>query len=161
MAQIRKFLKLNQPERWLLLKCASLLGAIRVTLWLLPFSLARRLFNWASRRSPKLAASPVAIEQIAWGVEVVSGFVPGATHCLTKALAAQILLVRRGYPAQLYFGVLRQSKTHFIAHAWVESNGVVVVGGPDVEKNYVKLTSPTDQQFMSFFSQRSERTSPR
>lgn len=145
MHSIRKLLNLPPRERWLLVNTAALLGTVRVLLRLLPFSYVRRLLSWASRSSRRRAANAIPVERIAWGVDVASRFVPGAGHCLTRALVTQLLLARRGYPAEVCFGVLRESKkTNFIAHAWVESNGVVVIGGTDVNLRYTRLTSPMD-----------------
>jgi len=140
MGRIRKLFSLPPHERWLLLKATALLSVVRLLLWLLPFSGIRRLMHWASRRSQRLAANPPPVERLAWAVGVASRFVPGASHCLTQALAAQILLIRRGYPAKVCFGVLPESTKPFIAHAWVESNGVVVIGGADVDR-YIRLTT--------------------
>ena len=144
MGRIRKLLSLPTHERWLLLKVAALLGAVRLILRLLPFSSARRLFGWASRHCPRLETNRVPTERLAWTVSVASRFVPYATHCLTQAIAIQILLARRGYPAKVCFGVLPESTKQLMAHAWVESNGVIVIGGADAEQRYVKLTSPMD-----------------
>lgn len=140
MRRIRKLFGLPSYERWLLLKAVALLWAVRLSLWLLPFAGTRQLLNWASRRSRRLSVNPTPVERLAWAVGVASRFVPGTAHCLTRALAAKILLARRGYPAKVCYGVLPESTEPFTAHAWVESNGVVVVGGPDVGR-YVRLTA--------------------
>jgi hypothetical protein len=68
-----------------------------------------------------------------WAVETAArhGF-PSAT-CLTQALAVQVLLARRGYPAILHVGVARHDK-ELKAHAWVESEGEVVIGGFELER---------------------------
>ena len=139
MSRIRKFLKLSSEERWLFIKVATLLLCVRLSLLLLPFTGAQRLFSWISRYSQKLAANPIATPQIAWTVDTASHFVPGASHCLTRAITTQILLVRRGYPAKICFGVLRESAKDFIAHAWVECNGSIIIGGDDVKQRYIKL----------------------
>jgi len=145
MDRIRKLLNLPQNERWLLVKAAALLASIRLALRLLPFSYARRVLRWVSHPSRRLSANPISVERIAWAVNLASRFVPGAGHCLTQALAGQVLLIRRGYPAEVRFGVLRDSeKSNFMAHAWVESNGVVVIGGTDVNSRYVRLNSWAD-----------------
>jgi hypothetical protein len=144
MYRIHKLLSLPLPERWLLVKAATLLGVVRLMLWLLPFSSARRLFGWVCQDSQRLVTEPASTQRLAWAVSVASRFVPGASHCLTQAIATEILLVRRGYPAKVCFGVLPKATASLVAHAWVESNGVIVIGGADAEQRYVKLTSPMD-----------------
>ncbi|MHC4516457.1 MAG: lasso peptide biosynthesis B2 protein, partial [Planctomycetota bacterium] len=63
-------------------------------------------------------------------------------QCLTKALAAESLLVRRGYPTEVKLGVTRDEANKLIAHAWVLCEGVVLVGGEGLQR-YTELTPPT------------------
>ena len=46
-----------------------------------------------------------------------------------QALAAYVLLGRRNCRAQLHIGVTRDEKGKFLGHAWLESNGAVIIGG--------------------------------
>lgn len=71
-------------------------------------------------------------QDVAWAVHRVSRAVPGAT-CLTQALAAQLLLSRRGYPSRLRIGVAHAPGDGLRAHAWLESDGLVVLGGSGFE----------------------------
>ena len=139
MGRIRKLLGLPPGQRWLLIKTAVLLTAVRLSLWLLPFPIARRLVDRASRLSRRLAADPVPVEQLAWAVEVASRFVPGGGHCLSKAITAQIFLMRRGYRAEVRYGAVRETTDDFIAHAWLECDGKVVIGGEKLN-HYAMLT---------------------
>ena len=85
------------------------------------------------------AALP-SIAQLVWAVRSASVYVPHAT-CLTQALAAQVLLERCGYPTRLVIGVApdHNGEAAFQAHAWLESEGVVVIGDSAVQ--YVPLTT--------------------
>jgi hypothetical protein len=65
--------------------------------------------------------------------------VPAAT-CLTQALATQVLLDQRGQTARTRIGVVKGEDGQLQAHAWVESEGVVVIGGSESEiKQYTPL----------------------
>ena len=77
--------------------------------------------------------SRLSVERIGWAVALVSRWVPKAT-CLTQAFAAQILLTRQGYPASLRIGVAKGEGGQFEAHAWVETQGRVVLGGPQLAR---------------------------
>jgi hypothetical protein len=44
----------------------------------------------------------------------------------------EALLWRRGATSQLHLGVARDEGGRFAAHAWVEMNGILVMGGPQV-----------------------------
>ena len=121
---LARFLRLSAADRSLLVRSVLLLGATRVALWALPFGLARRLFARAPRPAPVARATE---DRIAWAISVARRYVPRAT-CLPQALAAEALLVRAGHPAELRFGVLKTGQGRFVAHAWVESAGRIVVG---------------------------------
>lgn len=71
------------------------------------------------------------VEDITWAVRRVSRSVPGAT-CLTQALAAQLLLSRRGHASRLRIGVTRPADERLRAHAWLERDGVILIGGAGV-----------------------------
>jgi hypothetical protein len=143
MSRIRKFLALSAVQRWTLAKAAILLGTVRMLLWILPYPTARRLLDFPGRRAERLAADPAPPEDLAWAVGVAAGLVPGGSHCLSQAMALELLLIRRGYPCQVCFGVRRGSEKDIAAHAWLEHNGVVLIGGGALHR-FVKLTSPTD-----------------
>jgi len=109
---------------------------MRLALSLLDFSsLMRLLERLHHSRSEVLATDPLLVEKIAWAVQAAARHVPRAT-CLTQALAAQTWLKRRGFPADLHIGVARDSRKQFQAHAWVVSDGKVIIGGAEHE-NYV------------------------
>ncbi len=131
-----KFLGLPSAERWLLLKAALLLLGIKLGLWLLPFQTLRRFLDGLAQAPVKpREAKQFSAERIAWAVEVAGRRLPVARTCLTQALAAQVLLARRGHPALLHIGVTRaQEKEEFEAHAWLESRGEVVIGRYKLER---------------------------
>lgn len=101
-----------------MLKAALLLAAAWAGLRLLPFQTLRRLLAWAAEILPANLGSD-------------QPSTPWAKTCLTQALAAQVLLERRGYPAQLHIGAVRGEQGQFQAHAWVESGGRIVIGGQE------------------------------
>ena len=129
MERLHKFRCLPSRYKHLLVKSIVLLGLVRVGLWLLPFQALRHLLAHMTRAH---AASPggdqASMQQVVWAVTVASQYVPAAT-CLTQALATQVLLSRRGHPASLRIGVARSEAGKFQAHAWVECQGKIVIGG--------------------------------
>lgn len=127
----------------MLLKCCALLAAIRVLLWTVPYASARRLLDKAGRRSSRLASSRPPAQHLSWAVSTASDVVPGGSHCLSQALTLQVLMSRRGYSCQVCFGVQRGSGRDFMAHAWVEHEGAVLIGGDGLSR-LVRLTPPAD-----------------
>lgn len=53
---------------------------------------------------------------------------PGGRNCLARALAAELMLGRYGYSSQLKIGVAKTPSGEFEAHAWLESEGRVLIG---------------------------------
>jgi len=68
---------------------------------------------------------------VAWAVATAAMLLPVRNSCLHDALAAQWLLAACGRRSTIRFGVVRNSVHAFRAHAWVESEGRVIVGGAD------------------------------
>lgn len=138
MRRLIRFLRFPAAKRRLLLQAAYWLVAVRLGLWLVPF---RKLQQLLSRPRQLLGdpADATAMREIAWAVQAMSRYVPAAT-CLTQALTGQILLNRRGYPAQVEIGVAKDEKGQFIAHAWLCCDDVVLIGGSAASlKRYTSL----------------------
>ncbi len=130
MKRLRKFLDLPPAERGLLVKAAILLWAIMLGLWLLPFQTFRRLLARVTQAPTGWReANQLSPDRIVWAVAVASRHMPGARTCLAQALAAQVLLARRGHPVRLRIGVAKGEGGRLEAHAWVESEGRIVIGG--------------------------------
>ncbi len=145
MRRIHRFLDLPVCAQWLLVKAALLLSAIRISLWVFPYSFLRPLLGRACKRSPRLSATITTPEDIALAVSRVGAVVPGGEHCLSQALALRILLNRRGIPIAVSFGVRRGANSGVMAHAWVEYNGSVLIGGTNLER-FVRLAGPEKAQ---------------
>jgi hypothetical protein len=136
---LHKYLYLPAPDRWLLAIAALLLSVIRLGLWLLPFQTLLRLLAAMIRRAAVLPQpDSTTIDRVAWAVEGVSRYVPMAT-CLTQALATQVLLGRLGHTTSLRIGVARNAAGQFEAHAWVECEGRIVIGGLEDLSRYTPL----------------------
>jgi hypothetical protein len=135
MKRLLKFMHLPAAERWLLVKAALMLSAIRLGLELIPFQTLRRLLAKVAEASTGLQETDrSSADRIVWAVEAAGRRLPGAGTCLTQALAAQVLLARRGNPAQLRIGVLKGEEGRLEAHAWLESKGRIVIGGSELER---------------------------
>ena len=110
------------------------LAAIKLGLTLLPYRKLRSLVDRVASATRSLRNTPPASpERIAWAVERASHYVPGAT-CLTQALVAKVLLERYGYSTLVRVGFTRTNGALPLAHAWVESDGRVVLGGSDLRR---------------------------
>lgn len=129
MRRINKLLRLTASDWRLLCESLLALSAFKLGLWLLPFQKLRRFIATRTLTRQARQADRATIKKIVWAVNVVSAYVPIFKNCLNRALAAQFLLCRQGQPVALRIGVARGERGEFKAHAWIESNGRIVLGG--------------------------------
>ena len=126
---------LSAADWRLLARAFALTLGVRVSLWVVPFRHLRRVL--ATRRRAPGPGAP-SVDRIAWAVSASARRIPDAT-CLTQALVAEMLLHRAGHESVLHLGVARPvDRAGLDAHAWVESEGEVVVGGGELER-YTRL----------------------
>lgn len=129
-------LGLTSAERGLLLQAVWLIVLLRIALATLAY---RRVERLVSRLARRRAAAPAPTERVAWAVAVIGRRLPGAT-CLIQALAASIMLARGGTPAVVRIGVARDPGGPLESHAWVESDGRVVLGDVHLDR-YVPIAT--------------------
>ena len=144
MPRVRRFLRMSSRERRLLLGGAGMVACVRILLWILPFKRLVWVVDRTALRSARVA--PVRLSEdtmvtIAWGVTTAARYVPRAT-CLAQALAAQWVFAWFGHPTLLRIGVAKGSGKPLRAHAWLESEGRVVVGGESLEQDEYAVLSP-------------------
>ncbi len=132
MTRIGKFLNLSTTEKYLLLKAWVLLGLIRLGMELLPFSTLKKLLERLKPISSGFKKD-FSEEELVWSVTVVSRYVPRAT-CLVQALTTQFLLQQAGHQACLHIGVADTEEGGIKAHAWVESQGRILIGGFEINR---------------------------
>ena len=69
----------------------------------------------------------------------ISPYLLGDKPCLTNALAVQFLLGRRGYSTVLRIGVAKKDGSALEAHAWLEHEGEVLLGGVDSPQRFTSF----------------------
>lgn len=74
-----------------------------------------------------------------WAVEAVSRRALRDRPCLTQALVARHLLRRRGVETTLEIGAVRDGAGDVVAHAWLERDGRVVLGGEGSPDAYARF----------------------
>jgi hypothetical protein len=70
----------------------------------------------------------------------------GDSPCLTEALTVRTFFQRRGYPAELRIGVLKSPIGQLLAHAWLESEGAVVIGDVQSPNKFTAFPLPIQQR---------------
>ena len=128
MGPLSKFVRLPWSDKVLLIQATILIAGIRTALRVLPFTVLCRLLKGLSRQSTGGEADDSTRERTIWAVERAVERFPAVGTCLTQAMAAHVLLARRGHDSNLRIGVRRDAAGRFDAHAWLELNGVVLIG---------------------------------
>ncbi len=111
----------------------------------MPFPrLARRLGAFVPPSDPRALAvrarTPQAAlaQEVGWAVTRAARHVPFKAVCLPQAMAARVMLKRRGVASVMHFGAARGQEKALDAHAWLDAAGVEVTGYP-VAKNFAEI----------------------
>jgi hypothetical protein len=135
MRKLTKLWQLPAADLLLLAAAAALLLLFTTAIRTLPFATVSRL-QWpapARRRD-----SPAARARILRAVRTAAPYLPAA-NCLPQALAARALLRAHGAPANLRLGVTKTETGQLQAHAWLECQGRIVLGGFSALSRYTAL----------------------
>ena len=135
MNRLHRFLCLPSDRRRLLVAGGLLVLVVRILLWLLSFKRLVWLVERTALRSARVAPVHLAEEtsrDIAWAITTAARYVV-RSRCLTQALAAQWLFAWFGRPTLLRIGVAKADDKAFVAHAWLESEGCVILGEEALE----------------------------
>lgn len=126
MKRLFRLLLLRPNSLWLLFKTFILLGLIRLGLWQLSFANLRKFLTFFSHRISANSDRQVKVDCIVWAVNKSSQYMPGV-KCLARALTTEVLMNQYGHQPQLRIGVAKR-RGKLEAHAWVESQGQVLIG---------------------------------
>jgi len=137
MPALKKFLCLDSSERLLLLQTFVFVWIASTILRLLPFAIVQKFL---ARRvaDPGRISRRYPMERLLWAIAVAGRYVPGTT-CLSLALAGRMMLNKYGYPAYIHVGVAKDHTGSFGAHAWLESEGMIVIGGQESTSLFAPL----------------------
>lgn len=130
MRQLNKFLSLSTCERFLLGQAFLSLALVRLGMWILPFRWFKPLVHWIMTGVYRKESTPlISAAQVVKCIDRATRYSPGKTKCLARALTAKLLLQHYGYPCTLSIGVAKSGSQQPVAHAWIEHNGQVLIGG--------------------------------
>lgn len=138
---VGKFLRLDPRDRRLFLSALFLLAVVRIGLSVLPFKNLTKILGKLSRVVRYQHSCPPSLpDRIAWAIEKASAYVPAA-KCLCRGLVGQVLLSWHGVSSDLHIGIFKRSESELEAHAWVETDGRVLIGDLEDLSRYVLLPS--------------------
>ena len=128
MRALLKFVGLSNADRILIIRSAAVLAGIWIGLRIFPFGRVLEAVDTFSSVSRLKNNSLWLQDKIVWAVLAISRYSPLTPSCLEQALAAKITLGREGYPAVVRIGVAPGKGGQLRAHAWLESNGEIIIG---------------------------------
>lgn len=124
---IRRFIALSRFEKAVVLEAVILLFLVRLALSILSLP---RILGALQKLGPLLKFPPLSGRRVLELVEKSSRRLPFKVTCLSLALVAQMILMQTGGRGVLRIGVKKMSPGWIEAHAWLEEEGKVVLGGP-------------------------------
>ncbi len=138
--RLRRALALPAIEQGLALEALIYLALCRGMLALLPFRIAMQWLGLrlhaggiVSEAAPGSSTGPGTESgpgsAIGLAVQRASSIAPFKAVCLQQALAAALMLRRRGHDVEVYFGLAKDAEGKLIAHAWSKCQGGLVTGG--------------------------------
>jgi hypothetical protein len=142
-----RFRQVDNRRRALLAEAATYLLVARLALIFIPFPrLARRLGTFVPPTDPRTIAvretpSPDQARlagEIGWAVTRAARYLPFKAVCLPQAMAARVMLKRRGVQSVMHFGAAKGQDKPLDAHAWLDAAGVEVTGYP-VAKTFAEI----------------------
>ena len=93
----------------------------------------RLVAPWLSRAPGTGGGDDALLLRVRKAVTIAARNVPWNAVCLPQAMAAQVMLKRRGIKSVMHFGAAKGTDKPLDAHAWLDAAGVEVTGYPVAE----------------------------
>ena len=145
MKRLIEILLFRTSDLWLVLRVFTLLGLVRLGLWLISFSKLRG-FLVSIPEKFSFFYDCKKIDKLIWAINVSSRYMPGKVKCLARALTAEVLLQCNGYFPELRIGVMKEKEGKLEAHAWVENQGKVIIGKLQNLEQFKPLATQKEQK---------------
>lgn len=122
------------------LRVSLMVIGVRAALHVLPYRTVQRWLVRGTQDVSSLAPEVVHARRrrLVSLVAATSKHLLGDKPCLTQALVAQRLLRQQGYDTELRIGVTKDGQ-ELLAHAWLERDGRVIIGGQSSQVRYAPL----------------------
>jgi hypothetical protein len=126
MSSFVRFARLGWRDRLLLGEAMLCLAIASLMIALRSFRNVAQ-FMTAGRKTGGPAPGPQA-RRIAWALNACANRVPWKAVCFQRAVAAHMMLRRRGWATTINYGVRRADGGALAAHVWARSGDVDVIG---------------------------------
>jgi hypothetical protein len=130
MRRLLRLLRRPARDQWLVLEAAVTLTVAGLSLRLTKFARLAPLLGRHMTESPtEVAAADAALAaRVRWAIEGTAAALPWKPVCLPQAVAAKLMLRRRGVDSTLYMGL---DPLTYDAHAWLRVGTDIVTGAAE------------------------------
>ena len=127
----RKFLDRPGEDRRLLVEAFCWLGLARLAILTVPFRRIAPFLGRTMKELPHDESRHLALAAgISRAVETAARHTPWESKCLARAMAAKLMLRRRGARSTLYLGLAKDENGGLLAHAWLRYGEMILTGAP-------------------------------
>jgi hypothetical protein len=136
--RLHRLFGLPSSQKLLLLRACTLLAGVVLALRFYAYSKTARWFS-SPLITPAVPPASDFEDQVATAISHAATVVPGA-RCLAQAIVACRILNRAGIPAAVRIGAAKSEGSAIHAHAWVEYEGRIILGGEESAVTYKALS---------------------
>jgi hypothetical protein len=126
MGRLNKFVSMTRREKQVFLEALFVLLLSNLSIKAIPFRLIHGFLqtHWGGLGAGALVQAQ-DIRLVALSLSRAANQFPWKILCLSRSIAAYVMLRRRGIPAVIFTGV-KVDNTSLLAHAWVEAGPIVI-----------------------------------
>ncbi len=144
---VGKFAKRRFADKFLLLEALILIVVIRIGLSIRGYAAIARFVDRFDRGDSTSSNSADSFSyRAAWAVSKASRIIKNDKPCLAQSLALRLLLNRKGLGSKIVIGVKKSDDFSIQAHAWVEKEGEVLIGGASSPFRYAIMSAQDEEQ---------------
>ncbi len=123
--KLRAFLLRSGTDRLFICEAVIVLAGARICVLTVPL---RVLARWLARAPDAGVCDPELVTEVRKAVATAARNVPWNAVCLPQAIAAKVMLARRGQGSAFHLGATINADGELSAHAWLECDGQIVIG---------------------------------
>jgi hypothetical protein len=122
MRRLLKFFSLPGREKYCFCEAGILLLLSNLSITIIPFRQIYRFLhaNWNTRTRIVLDGAE-SVELVMLSLSRAANLFPWKSQCLSRSIAAFMMLRRRGISAVMFVGVKSLEDSTLLAHAWVQT----------------------------------------
>ena len=127
--KLKTFIAMRGADRLLVCEAVVVLALARLIVLTVPL---RYMVRWLSRNPEMDSCDGVLLLRVRRAVTTAACNVPWNAVCLPQAMAAKVMLARRGCGSSLHLGADFDGHSTLTAHAWLAAGDTVVLGAAEI-----------------------------